>query len=63
MLVLGTPAMVYPAAGFPVMAKKRGATLVEINTERTNLTPLSNISLRGKVSKILPRLVASFKQG
>ena len=34
MLVIGTSAVVYPAAQLPVIAKQNGATIVEINIER-----------------------------
>jgi len=56
-LVCGTSAVVYPFAHLPRLAKEKGALLVEINLEPTPLTPLSDLSLRGKVGEILPALV------
>ncbi len=38
MLVVGTSAAVVPASYLPVMARNHGATIVEINTEKTSLT-------------------------
>ena len=34
MLIIGTSAVVYPAAQLPVVAKQHGAKIVEINIER-----------------------------
>jgi NAD-dependent deacetylase len=47
MLVVGTSATVQPAAYMPMIAKRNGATVIEINPERTPLT--------GKVSSYLVR--------
>jgi NAD-dependent deacetylase len=52
--VIGTSALVYPAASLPMIAKSRRAFLVEINAEETNLSELCDISLRGKAGEILP---------
>lgn len=38
MLVVGTSATVYPAAAIPLIAKQRGARVIEINPEPTLLT-------------------------
>ena len=39
MLVIGTSAIVHPAATLPMIARSAGAQLVEINPERTPLSP------------------------
>jgi NAD-dependent deacetylase len=54
--VVGTSAIVYPAAGLPEVAKRAGAFLVEINPEDTPLTDLCDVSLRGRAGELLPRL-------
>jgi len=54
--VVGTSAVVYPAASIPEIARSNGAHLVEVNPE---LTPLSNLCdevLTGKAGEILPLL-------
>lgn len=56
-LSVGTSAIVYPAAGLPVMAKQAGKTLVEINPEETPLTASVDYFLKGKSGEILPELV------
>ena len=56
-IVIGTSAVVYPAADFPVMAKRRGAPLIEVNPEETTLTPIADISIRAPAGAALPRLV------
>lgn len=55
-LCVGTSAVVHPAASLPVVAKRHGATLVEINVEQTPLTELADYHLPGKAGEILPEL-------
>jgi NAD-dependent deacetylase len=60
MLVVGTSGMAAPASYLPLVAKKTGAMIVEINREHTLLTDgLADISLRGRAGELLPRLVAA----
>jgi NAD-dependent deacetylase len=57
MLVAGTSATVYPAAGFPVEVARSGGSLIEINPEPTDLTPLATVHLCGPGGALLARLV------
>ena len=58
LLVIGTSAMVYPAAHLPVIAKKHQANIIEINIEPTHLTDMySDIFLQGSASEILTEIV------
>ncbi len=54
--VVGTSALVYPAAGLPEIAKANGAYLCEVNPERTPLSDLCDIVLTGKAGEVLPML-------
>jgi NAD-dependent deacetylase len=56
MLVIGTAGVVYPAAGLPAIAKQRGARIVEINPEQTELSPLADVCLRGGAAEVVPGL-------
>ena len=57
-LVIGTSAVVYPAASIPVMAKERGAKVIEINMEPTPLThQISDYLIQGSAGKIIPAIV------
>jgi NAD-dependent deacetylase len=60
-LSIGTSGLVHPAAGLPVLAKRHGAILVEINLEPTPLTELADFALGGESGKLLPKLVSSLK--
>ena len=63
MLVIGTSAMVQPAATMPFIAKDNGAVIVEINPEPTPLTPhISNLVLLGSAGNIMPRLVEATRR-
>jgi NAD-dependent protein deacetylase/lipoamidase len=52
--VVGTSALVYPAAGLPEIAKAAGAYVVEVNPERTPLSTLCDEVLTGKAGEVLP---------
>lgn len=52
--VIGTSALVYPAAGLPEIAKSAGAYIVEVNPERTPLSNLCDEILTGKAGEVLP---------
>jgi NAD-dependent deacetylase len=56
MLVAGTSATVMPAAAMPLLARRCGAALIEVNLERTELTPSVDLALRGSAGEILPAL-------
>ncbi|ORB18174.1 NAD-dependent deacylase [Mycobacterium noviomagense] len=57
LVVVGTSAIVYPAAGLPELALARGATVVEVNPEPTPLSRSATISLRETASQALPGLL------
>jgi len=61
MLVAGTSATVYPAAGFPQEVRRKGGSLVEVNLYESSLTPMCRVSLRGETGEVLPRIVDSIK--
>lgn len=55
-LVIGTSALVQPAASFPLIVKQKGGRIIEMNVEETPLTPYVDVHLSGKAGEILPRL-------
>lgn len=54
---VGTSAVVYPAAGLPLTAKRAGAYVVEINTDTTEISHQVDECLVGKAGEILPLIV------
>ncbi|HLM24293.1 MAG TPA: NAD-dependent deacylase [Pyrinomonadaceae bacterium] len=52
--VIGTSALVYPAAGLPEIAIAAGAYVCEVNPERTPLSDLCDEVLMGKAGEVLP---------
>lgn len=48
-LVLGSSLVVYPAAGFPIMAKRGGARLVILNRESTEQDELADLVLNAEI--------------
>lgn len=59
---VGTSAVVQPAASIPLVAKRKGAVLVEVNPEETPLSPYCDFVFRGSSSLVLPQIV-SFLEG
>ena len=57
LLVVGTSAMVQPAASLPRMALACGAKVIEVNPEETELSASASIFMKGKAGEVLPRLV------
>ncbi len=54
--IVGTSAVVYPAAYIPISAKEAGAILIEINIEPTNITNQVDYSITGKAGEVLPKI-------
>lgn len=63
MLIVGTSGVVYPAASLPEGARSKGATLIEINPKESDLTPLTDLFLRGTAGEVMPELVAALREG
>jgi NAD-dependent deacetylase len=63
MLVVGTSAVIHPAAMIPVVAKNNGAKIVEINPERTPLTDnISDYLIVGGAGEVLNRILAAMEK-
>ncbi len=60
-MIVGTTAVVYPAAEYPQMAVRRGVPLIEVDPDPTALTELATVVLRGPAGEILPELVAAVR--
>ncbi len=61
MLVIGTSAQVYPAAGLIAMARRHGAAIVEVNLEPTAASEMAAISIYGKAAEVLPQIVEAIE--
>ena len=56
-MVVGTSAVVQPAASLPLIVKENGGKIVEINPERTPLTAMADVSIRGKAGDVLGKIL------
>ena len=52
-IAIGSSLVVYPAAGFPVIAKKNGAKLVILNREATDIDPVCDLVLHAEIGETL----------
>ncbi len=60
--VVGTSAVVYPAASLVYTAKENGAFLVEVNIEGTEISYLADKSFYGESGKILPVILEELRK-
>jgi NAD-dependent deacetylase len=60
-LVVGTSAVVYPAAGLIIAARQSGARVIEINLTQTEASERVDLGLYGPSGQILPELVERVK--
>jgi NAD-dependent deacetylase len=58
-LVLGSSLVVYPAAGFPLVAKRNGARLAIVNREPTELDGYADLVLHDEIGPALSAAVAA----
>lgn len=56
-IVLGSSLVVYPAAGFPIMAKRSGSRLVIINREPTEQDDLADLVINAEIGATMGRAV------
>jgi NAD-dependent deacetylase len=56
-LAIGSSLVVWPAAGFPLMAKQNGAMLVIINREPTDHDGIADLVVRGDIGEALAPFV------
>jgi len=62
-LVVGTSAVVQPAASLPRASAAAGGRVVEVNPDETPLTSLAAAALRGPSGRVLPRLLEVTGEG
>jgi NAD-dependent deacetylase len=55
--VAGSSLQVYPAAAFPLKAKRNGARLVILNREKTPQDPYADLVIHGEIGPILSKVV------
>ena len=56
-LAIGSSLVVWPAAGFPLLAKRNGARLVIINREATDLDDIADLVVRDDIGAVLAPLI------
>ena len=56
-LVVGTSALVHPAASLPLRTRDRGGAIIEVNPEETPISDVAEVSLRGSAAGVVPSLL------
>jgi NAD-dependent deacetylase len=57
-LVLGSSLVVYPAAGFPLLAKQNGAALAIVNREPTEQDAVADLVLHDEIGPVMSEVAA-----
>jgi NAD-dependent deacetylase len=57
-LAVGSSLVVWPAAGFPLMAKRNGAALVIVNREPTEFDEIADLTVRYDIGDVLAPFIA-----
>ena len=57
-LAIGSSLVVWPAAGFPLMAKRNGARLVILNRDPTEFDDLADLVIRDDIGSVLAPFIA-----
>lgn len=57
-IAIGSSLVVWPAAGFPLMAKRNGAALVILNREPTDFDDIADLVIRHDIGDALARFIA-----
>jgi NAD-dependent deacetylase len=57
LIAIGTSAVIWPAAGYPQLAREQGAHCIEINPEASELSYLYHDVYRGPAGEVLPVLL------
>ncbi|UCH10824.1 MAG: NAD-dependent deacylase, partial [Fidelibacterota bacterium] len=57
LIAIGTSAVIWPAAGYPQLARQQGAHCIEINPEASELSFLYHEVYRGTAGEVLPALL------
>ena len=52
-LAIGSSLVVWPAAGFPLLAKRNGASLVIINREPTEFDEIADLVVHNDIGDVL----------
>jgi NAD-dependent deacetylase len=56
-IVLGSSLVVYPAAGFPMLAKRNGSRLVIVNREPTEQDDMADLAIHAEIGATMSRAV------
>jgi len=56
-IVLGSSLVVYPAAGFPMLARRNGSRLVIVNREPTEQDDIADLVINGEIGATMARAV------
>jgi NAD-dependent deacetylase len=57
-LAIGSSLVVWPAAGFPLLAKRNGAALVIVNREPTEFDSEADLVIRHDIGDVLAPFIA-----
>jgi NAD-dependent deacetylase len=60
-LVIGTSALVHPAAGLADRTRRKGGAVIEVNVAETSLSEIATVALRGPAATLVPELLDRYR--
>ncbi|WP_202320090.1 NAD-dependent protein deacetylase [Archaeoglobus neptunius] len=61
-IVAGTSAVVQPAASLPLVVKRNGGIIIEVNPSRTPLSEVADFSIRGKAGEVMEEILSEVRK-
>jgi len=61
MIIVGTSLVVSPVNTLPIYAKQNGATLIEVNPEKTVMSNEMDLSIQATSANVLLRIISILK--
>lgn len=62
MIVVGTSGLVSPASQLPMLSRRKGATIIEVNPDYSMITRIADIKLDGASGEILPKVIEALDE-
>ena len=56
-VIVGTSGSVWPAAGLPTLAHRRGTPIIEVSPQRSELTDIASVWVEGAAAEVLPKIL------
>jgi NAD-dependent deacetylase len=60
-IIIGTSAVIFPVAEIPMVVRRNGGRLIEVNPMETRLSEYCDVVLRGPAGEVMPAIVGALR--